>query len=128
MKQYHVYELFDQVGQIVYVGHSIRPEERFYSHTIAQPLYPGRGSFYGRKDLDWRIHSTWPDKKSAWKAEGSRKLELGLEWIEKKSIIENGKRHGGDHCSTIHICPYCNKSGKGNSMKRWHFINCKLKA
>jgi hypothetical protein len=24
------------------------------------------------------------------------------------------------------ICPYCDKSG-GNSMKRWHFNNCKLK-
>lgn len=24
-------------------------------------------------------------------------------------------------------CPYCNKQGKGNSMKRWHFENCKFK-
>ena len=25
-------------------------------------------------------------------------------------------------------CPYCGKTGKGLSMKRWHFDNCKLKA
>lgn len=28
---------------------------------------------------------------------------------------------------TVHVCPHCNKSGKSNSMKRWHFENCKLK-
>jgi hypothetical protein len=124
--EYKVYELFDQEDTIVYVGHSIRPAERFYSHTIAKPLYPGRGKFYGRTDLSWRIHSIWPNKKSAWKAEGARKLELGLDWIEQTVIFQNGKNHGGDHCLTIHTCPYCNKIGKGNSMKRWHFTNCKL--
>jgi hypothetical protein len=24
-------------------------------------------------------------------------------------------------------CPHCNKSARGNSMKRWHFDNCKFK-
>lgn len=24
------------------------------------------------------------------------------------------------------ICPYCNKSGRGGNMKRYHFENCKL--
>lgn len=24
------------------------------------------------------------------------------------------------------ICPYCNKTGNGGSMKRYHFNNCKL--
>ena len=23
------------------------------------------------------------------------------------------------------ICPHCGKNGRGNSMKRWHFDNCK---
>ena len=27
----------------------------------------------------------------------------------------------------IHICPHCKKEGKGPSMKRWHFDNCKLR-
>lgn len=26
-----------------------------------------------------------------------------------------------------HTCPYCNKIGKSNAMKRWHFENCKEK-
>lgn len=32
----------------------------------------------------------------------------------------------GRHNSQIeHICPHCRKSGKGTSMFRWHFNNCK---
>ena len=26
-----------------------------------------------------------------------------------------------------HICPHCNKKGKGNAMKQWHFDNCKTR-
>lgn len=34
----------------------------------------------------------------------------------------------GTHPSLIiHICPHCNKQGKGGAMKQWHFDNCKLK-
>lgn len=35
------------------------------------------------------------------------------------NIIESNK--------TVHVCPHCGKSGKSNSMKRWHFDNCKFK-
>ena len=28
--------------------------------------------------------------------------------------------------STVYSCPHCTKSGKSNSMKRWHFDNCKF--
>lgn len=32
----------------------------------------------------------------------------------------------GTHPFTVvHTCPYCNKSGKGTTFKRWHFTNCK---
>lgn len=29
--------------------------------------------------------------------------------------------------NTIHICPHCKKEGRGSSMLRWHFDNCKYK-
>ena len=29
--------------------------------------------------------------------------------------------------SRIYACPYCGKEGASNSMKRWHFDNCKLR-
>lgn len=35
-----------------------------------------------------------------------------------KNIVESNK--------TEHVCPKCGKSGKSNSMKRWHFNNCKF--
>lgn len=35
------------------------------------------------------------------------------------NIVESNK--------TVHTCPHCGKSGKSNSMKRWHFDNCKIK-
>lgn len=38
-----------------------------------------------------------------------------------KSQIANGKHIN----QIINTCPYCNKSAKGPSMKRWHFDNCK---
>lgn len=29
--------------------------------------------------------------------------------------------------TTFYVCTHCSKSGKSNSMKRWHFDNCKFK-
>lgn len=34
-------------------------------------------------------------------------------------------REGRHSCQIKHICPHCGKVGGGNSMKRWHFDNCK---
>tara|TARA_R110001592_G_C12603768_1_gene696079 strand:- start:56 stop:490 length:435 start_codon:yes stop_codon:yes gene_type:complete len=38
-----------------------------------------------------------------------------------------GSKGGTTTQSQIHICPHCNKEGKGTAMKRWHFDNCKHK-
>lgn len=42
---------------------------------------------------------------------------------------ENAKRlSNGTHNFIVeYMCPHCNKTGKGPSMKRWHFDNCKEK-
>lgn len=41
--------------------------------------------------------------------------------------INKGKvrPHLREMANLIRTCPYCNKSGKGSSMLRWHFENCK---
>ena len=61
-----------------------------------------------------------------------------------KRLIEEGKHHlqnsefqsniqqkllteGKHHSQKEHICPYCQKAGKGTTMFRWHFDNCKRK-
>lgn len=40
-----------------------------------------------------------------------------------KKLKKYFKEHKIVH--TLVKCPHCNKEGKGNSMKRWHFDNCK---
>lgn len=68
-----------------------------------------------------------------------------VESIEKMSINRKGKCSGEDNPffgkthsrstvdkiiqtnQRIHTCPHCGKSGASNSMKRWHFDNCKFK-
>jgi len=40
---------------------------------------------------------------------------------DKLSAIHKGK------LQKPHTCPYCNKEGRGSSMLRWHFNNCKSK-
>jgi len=144
MKTYYVYELFDQTGQIVYVGISQNPKKRFRSHTKYKPVCSGMGYFYGREDLDWRIHSTWPNKKSAWNAEGIRKLELGFEWTEKVGNIKAGKIGGSINVksghwqnikssggliasSTIRTCPHCNIQIKGPSYFKKHGERCEFR-
>lgn len=32
--------------------------------------------------------------------------------------------HGAPQNTIEHVCPYCKKTGKGPTMKRWHFNNC----
>lgn len=43
----------------------------------------------------------------------------------RKSFSEN--RRGKSHNLKTVICPYCNKSGSGPNMTRYHFNNCKVK-
>lgn len=124
MKQYHVYELFDQDGKIVYVGISKIPEVRFKKHTRTKPS-PGNGYFYGRTDLKLRIHSSHYIRQEAYKAEGYRKLELNMPWTERKWIGTNQGKGGKIVVKRLHICPHCNKEGKGPIMQRWHGSNCK---
>lgn len=62
--------------------------------------------------------------------EGKLKRSLALkgrpqpkneQWRKSQSLVQSGKVYPKV------ICPHCNKEGGGNSMKRWHFDNCKFK-
>ena len=115
MKQYHVYELFDQEGTIVYVGMSTNPKSRFKQHITWQ-----NHKCYSRTDLDIRIESTHSIKHEALKAEGSRKLQLGIEWTEM-----NWGKVGAIKAQENITCEYCNKSVNKLNYGRWHGPNCK---
>jgi len=124
MKQYYVYELFDQEGTIVYVGMSTNPERRFYAHT-KEKLDKGKGTFYGRTDLTWRIIQSHNTKKEAFTAEGARKLELGMIWSELTGGMSTSPNGGITTGKLIRPCPYCSIELKGAGGYNSHIKKCK---
>ena len=54
---------------------------------------------------------------------GKKHVESG-HWA--RACAMGGKKNKGRICKTS-ICPHCNKEGRGNAMKQWHFDNCKQK-
>lgn len=134
MKTYKVYELIDQQENIVYVGLSKRPEGRYYDHIVRKPTQSGRGKFHGRHDLNLRIHSEHPNRKEAWLAEGTRKLELGMEWTEQEIRVKNGYdsltsgkiRKGQISAQARIVCEHCGIESNKLNYGKWHGKNCKL--
>lgn len=62
-------------------------------------------------------HSEYMKGKSPWNKNKKGLQQAWNKGISNPLMIEIA--------NTIHICPYCGKSGKGSSMLRWHFNNCK---
>jgi len=75
------------------------------------------------KSLKGKIKSTEHIKKIADANRGVKKTPLS---DEQKAKLSNNPNCSA-HASVEQTCPYCGKTGKGNSMKRWHFSNCKQK-
>lgn len=64
----------------------------------------------------------WLGRKHSSKTiEKLRKIKLNQSPETRKKISESNKNQ------PVYICPYCNKSGIGSAMYRWHFNNCKFK-
>ena len=58
-----------------------------------------------------RKNAVWSDEYKKTKSEDMRKFYETHSWPEYIPVV----------------CPHCGKEGKGNSMLRWHFDNCKNK-
>jgi|LakMenEpi04Sep11_1017361.scaffolds.fasta_scaffold01005_2 hypothetical protein len=75
--------------------------------------------------LKLKVHSEETKEKLRLANIGKIGTRIGLtnspETREKISKALTGKK------SNIIICPHCNKNGGINTMKRWHFDNCKYK-
>jgi len=122
MKQYIVYELVDQYNTIVYIGCTGRTlKARLREHIRSNCKSPGHGKFLGRTDLIIRPHSVYDTRKEALLIEGSRKLELGFEWIEHHG--KNGKKSCEVHNSKIYTCQ-CGQIIRGPSYY-YHIKKCK---
>lgn len=59
-----------------------------------------------------------------WTDESKNRVSQSMLGKEKSEEHKNKLK---EYHSIEKICPYCNKSGTGPSMQRWHFKNCKKK-
>lgn len=73
--------------------------------------------------LKGKVKSAEHLKKIADANRGKKKRPLSSEI--KKALSQNPNCSA--HTKVESTCPHCGKTGKGNSMKRWHFDNCKKK-
>jgi len=110
----YVYDLVDSDGVTEYVGESKHPNVRFKEHTTHKPRATSpsasRGKFYGRTDLSLQIISSHDTRKESMKAEGQRKLSLGMEWTEKEGYIAAGLKASKSPKSVNKVkvkCPHC---------------------
>ena len=87
MKQLHyIYTLIDEDDKVLYVGCSIKPVDRLYSHVKRKPCATkrtGTGYFYGRTDIRLDILSSFNNRKAALLEEGKVKKLHGLTWTER---------------------------------------------
>lgn len=97
MKKYYVYELYNLLGTIEYVGESTRPIQRFANHIKHKPIErTGIGKFYQRSDLSLNIAYEFDTKRQAWKYQCKLQKEYGLitdsERLQRKDSLETKKK------------------------------------
>jgi predicted GIY-YIG superfamily endonuclease len=87
MKKYYVYELWNELGQVLYVGCTISPEKRYRQHVETKPLPPhtGFGMFY-KQNVKMHIVKEFTEIKEAHEYEAVLKYEWGL---RDEIVIDN---------------------------------------
>lgn len=119
---------------------------RITSRTFAKLREEMSISYTGRKRMtfsdEWRNNMSISKKGEKNHMFGKKHSIDSTEQISKnrtgKCMGENNPFFNKKHSATVianivesnkttHVCPHCGKSGKSNSMKRWHFDNCKFK-
>jgi hypothetical protein len=102
-----------------------------YSITRLAQIESGKIS--GKKNIEsGHLHSlrTKDHQRKAGKAGGIAGIDqfnsLKTKQHQSQAGKIGGKTGGKIVGNKFHICPYCNKEGKGPTMFRFHFNNCKL--
>lgn len=99
MKKHYVYELYNLMGTVEYVGQTYNPKRRFREHTKSTPNGTStKGLFYKRTDIFMNIAKCFDNIKDANLFEGKLKLYYGMNWSEmdrcKKTGSITGKLNG----------------------------------
>jgi predicted GIY-YIG superfamily endonuclease len=121
----HVYDLVNTEGKTVDVGITLNLAQRLNQHTRRKSDGTSRrGKWYGH-DLEIVSIATFETRSEALKAEGQRKLSLGMEWTEFKGRSAGGLKQSKVLNTTKTECPHCgkilyNKGAMGMHLKHKH--------
>ena len=91
-KIWHVYELYNLVGTIEWVGETINPKYRFIQHTKKKA-----GKFYGRTDISMHIVKLFDNGKEAWDYQCELQKEYGFITDKEKRQLTNNGFYGKQH-------------------------------
>ena len=84
--KYYVYELFNELGSVEYVGESRNPKKRLVEHKST------RGKFIGRTDITMRVIDEYPTQREAYVAQCILQKQYGMITdSEIRSLANKGK-------------------------------------
>ena len=119
MKKY-VYELYNLLGTVEYVGETINPKDRFRKHTKSKA-----GKFYGRADIQMNVVKDFDNKKEAYSYQCKLQKHYGLKTdIDLLSEGQIGKVLSNEHKNKISLARKGKKSGREGKL---HNNETKLK-
>ena len=84
MKIWYVYEIVNLMGTVEYVGESINPKRRFYSHK-SNSKFSGTGKFHNRSDVFMNIVKQFNNRVDAYQYQCELQQYYGLltDWESK---------------------------------------------
>jgi len=113
MKKYYVYELYNQMGTVEYVGETTNPSHRMRQHTKYKRK-GGHGKFYNRLDIKMHIVKEFDNRKEAWDYQCKLQNEYGLDTDgEIISNSQKGRIHSNLTKQKMSYSRIGNKNAKG---------------
>ena len=94
MKKWYVYELFNLVGTIEYVGYTNNPKRRLNQHLSKPSSRSGHSKFYGRSDIQMNVVKEFDNKKETLIEEAFLQKYYGLKTtVELLSVPKINKTY-----------------------------------
>jgi len=87
-----VYEIQNLQNEVLYVGKTKNPRQRFYQHVKITPRL-GNGTFYGRDDVKLVVIQKFYSSQEAGIFETELKTKYGFEVTERTTGAKNGKHY-----------------------------------
>jgi hypothetical protein len=140
--------IYDQIVDRAKSENRTKSKDVYYeAHHIIPKCMGGLGSRYdydhpnmvlltGREHFlcHWLLHEIHPNNKGLTtafimmcniKGNTQRQYTPSSRLVEYSRILNSNQSKNGKNNPTL-TCPHCNKTGKGASMHRFHFNNCKV--